>query len=209
ADVDWATFAPAYASTRPRPLLADLPEARQALPADDAPADGGAALRDRLLALPREEQDRHLTDLVRAEAAAVLGHAGPERVKPRRAFKELGFDSLTAVELRNRLNRTTGLSLPTTLVFDHPDPANLAAHLRATLVPAADGDAAADPAEVAVRQALATIPLARIREAGLLDLLLTLAGGDDGAPTPGGADVDLDEMDTDTLIRLALDGSES
>ncbi|MEU4371808.1 type I polyketide synthase, partial [Micromonospora chersina] len=210
ADVDWATFAPAYASTRPRPLLADLPEARRAaLPAGDAPADGGAALRDRLLALPRDEQDRHLTDLVRAEAAAVLGHAGPERVKPRRAFKELGFDSLTAVELRNRLNRTTGLSLPTTLVFDHPDPATLAGHLRATLVPAADGDAAADPAEVAVRQALATIPLARIREAGLLDLLLTLAGGDDGAPTPGGADVDLDELDTDTLIRLALDGSES
>ncbi|MET8912650.1 type I polyketide synthase, partial [Micromonospora sp. NPDC004551] len=210
ADVDWATFAPAYASTRPRPLLADLPEARAAaLPAGDAPADGGAALRERLLALPREEQDRHLTDLVRAEAAAVLGHAGPERVKPRRAFKELGFDSLTAVELRNRLNRVTGLSLPTTLVFDHPDPAAVAGHLRATLVPTADGDAAADPAEVAVRQALATIPLARIREAGLLDLLLTLAGGDDGAPTPGGADVDLDEMDTDTLIRLALDGSGS
>ncbi|MFG1900799.1 type I polyketide synthase, partial [Micromonospora carbonacea] len=211
ADVDWATFAPAYASARPRPLLADLPEARPAeRPDDDAlPADGGQALRDRLRALPRDEQDRHLTDLVRAEAAAVLGHPGPERVKPRRAFKELGFDSLTAVELRNRLTRATGLPLPTTLVFDHPDPAAVADHLLTALVPEAHREEAADPAETAVRQALATIPLARIREAGLLDLLLKLTDGDDTEPAPGGGDVDIDEMDADTLIRLALDGSES
>ncbi|WP_431977818.1 SDR family NAD(P)-dependent oxidoreductase, partial [Micromonospora haikouensis] len=210
ADVDWATFAPAYASVRPRPLLADLPEARSAERPDDdaAPADGGQALRDRLLALPRDEQDRHLTDLVRAEAAAVLGHPGPERVKPRRAFKDLGFDSLTAVELRNRLTRATGLPLPTTLVFDHPDPAAVADHLLTALVPEAHREEAADPAETAVRQALATIPLARIREAGLLDLLLKLTDGDDTDPAPGG-DVDIDEMDADTLIRLALDGSES
>ncbi|WP_431894295.1 type I polyketide synthase, partial [Micromonospora haikouensis] len=210
ADVDWATFAPAYASVRPRPLLADLPEARPAERPDDdaAPADGGQALRDRLRALPRDEQDRHLTDLVRAEAAAVLGHPGPERVKPRRAFKDLGFDSLTAVELRNRLTRATGLPLPTTLVFDHPDPAAVADHLLTALVPEAHRGEAADPAETAVRQALATIPLARIREAGLLDLLLKLTDGDDTDPAPGG-DVDIDEMDADTLIRLALDGSES
>ncbi|MFI6159260.1 type I polyketide synthase [Micromonospora haikouensis] len=210
ADVDWATFAPAYASVRPRPLLADLPEARPAERPDDdaAPADGGQALRDRLRALPRDEQDRHLTDLVRAEAAAVLGHPGPERVKPRRAFKDLGFDSLTAVELRNRLTRATGLPLPTTLVFDHPDPAAVADHLLTALVPEAHREEAADPAETAVRQALATIPLARIREAGLLDLLLKLTDGDDTDPAPGG-DVDIDEMDADTLIRLALDGSES
>ncbi|MFF3857416.1 type I polyketide synthase, partial [Micromonospora sp. NPDC002575] len=212
ADVDWATFAPAYASARPRPLLADLPEARPASGAADddaAPADGGRALRDRLLALPRDEQDRHLTDLVRAEAAAVLGHPGPERVKPRRAFKDLGFDSLTAVELRNRLTRATGLPLPTTLVFDHPDPAAVADHLLTALLPEAHREEAGDPAETAVRQALATIPLARIREAGLLDLLLKLTDGDDTEPAPGGGDVDIDEMDADTLIRLALDGSES
>ncbi|WP_089154987.1 beta-ketoacyl reductase [Micromonospora sp. NBS 11-29] len=209
-DVDWSTFAPAYAATRPRPFLADLPEARDAVrAATEVPADGGAALRDQLRDLSGEEQDRRLTDLVRAEAAAVLGHGGPERVKPRRAFKDLGFDSLTAVELRNRLNRATGLSLPATLVFDHPDPAALAGHLRATLVPDAVSQPAGDPAEIAVRQALATIPLARIREAGLLDLLLGLAGPDGPAPEPEGAEVDLDELDTDTLIRLALDGSES
>ncbi|SCG58212.1 type I polyketide synthase, partial [Micromonospora halophytica] len=211
-DVDWATFAPAYTSARPRPLLADLPEARPtARPVDDdtMPADGGRSLRDRLLALPRDEQDRHLTDLVRAEAAAVLGHPGPERVKPRRAFKELGFDSLTAVELRNRLTRATGLSLPTTLVFDYPDPVTLADHLLTALVPEAQQQAAADPAETAVRQALATIPLARIREAGLLDLLLKLTDGEDTDPASTDENVDIDEMDADTLIRLALDGSES
>ncbi|MFI5833576.1 type I polyketide synthase [Micromonospora sp. NPDC051300] len=209
-DVDWATFAPAYASSRPRPFLADLPEARQAIrAAAEVPADGGAALRDKLRDLSTEDRDRRLVELVRAEAAAVLGHGGPDRVKPRRAFKDLGFDSLTAVELRNRLNRATGLALPTTLVFDHPDPTALADHLRATLLPDASGTPAADPAETAVRQALATVPLARIREAGLLELLLGLADADGPAPEPDGAEVDLDDLDTDTLIRLALDGSES
>ncbi|SCG75708.1 type I polyketide synthase [Micromonospora coxensis] len=211
ADVDWSTFAPAYTSARPRPLLADLPEARAAgAAADDTTgADGGRSLRDRLLAMPRDEQDRHLTDLVRAQAAAVLGHPGPERVKPRRAFKELGFDSLTAVELRNRLTRATGLPLPTTLVFDYPDPVTLADHLLTALVPEAQRQDPADPAETAVRQALATVPLARIREAGLLDLLLKLTDGDDTDPASTDEDVDIDEMDADTLIRLALDGSES
>ncbi|MER7420751.1 type I polyketide synthase, partial [Micromonospora peucetia] len=211
ADVDWATFAPAYASTRPRLLLADLPEARSVdRTAEDEPVDGGQPLREQLLALPGDEQDKLLTDLVRTHAAAVLGHPGPERVKPQRAFKELGFDSLTAVELRNRLTRATGLSLPTTLVFDYPDPAAVAGHLLAALVPEAVRQGAADPAEAAVRQALATIPLARIREAGLLDLLLKLTDGDDADQAPTAEDVDLiDEMDADTLIRLALDGSES
>ncbi|MFG3716141.1 type I polyketide synthase, partial [Micromonospora sp. NPDC047730] len=211
ADVDWATFGPAYASTRPRPLLADLPEVRPAdRPAEDEPGDGGQPLREQLLALPGDEQDKLLTDLVRANAAAVLGHPGPERVKPRRAFKELGFDSLTAVELRNRLTRATGLSLPTTLVFDYPDPAAVAGHLLTALVPETGRQEAADPAEAAVRQALATIPLARIREAGLLDLLLKLTDGDDAEQAPTDEDGDsIDEMDADALIRLALDGSES
>ncbi|MEH1102387.1 type I polyketide synthase, partial [Micromonospora sp. CPCC 205561] len=135
ADVDWSLFTPAFAAARARPLLDDIAEARDALRVvDGQPEDAaGGGLRQHLLTLPRAEQDRYLTDLVRTHTAAVLGHSGTELVKANRAFKELGFDSLTAVELRNRLGTATGLTLPTTLVFDYPNPAALADHLSATL----------------------------------------------------------------------------
>ncbi|MEI5103717.1 type I polyketide synthase [Streptomyces sp. PmtG] len=137
ADVDWERFAPAFTSVRPSALIGDLPEVRRALAGPEtatAPTarstDTGSEWAGRLAALPTAEQERTALDLVRAHAAAVLGYTGPEAVEPGRAFRELGFDSLTAVEVRNRLTAATGLKLPTTLVFDYPNARILAAHLR-------------------------------------------------------------------------------
>ncbi|MBU3871582.1 KR domain-containing protein, partial [Streptomyces sp. 4503] len=87
-------------------------------------------LRRRLAGLPRTSQDETLLELVRVQTAAALGHATPETVNTRQPFKELGFDSLMAVDLRNRLTAETGLRLSATLVFDYPTPMALVGHLR-------------------------------------------------------------------------------
>ncbi|MFF0732674.1 type I polyketide synthase [Streptomyces chartreusis] len=135
ADVDWERFAPTFTFTRPSPLIADLPEVTTAQTAttdtrDVSEGELARTLRD----LPPAEQDRTLLDLVQSQVAAVLGHASPAGIVPERAFKDLGFDSLTAVDLRNRLAASTEVALPTTLVFDHPTPIALTTHLRDRLL---------------------------------------------------------------------------
>ncbi|QNP70789.1 SDR family NAD(P)-dependent oxidoreductase [Streptomyces roseirectus] len=215
ADVDWARFVPGFTAARSRPLIEDLPEVRDAVSAEAEGTDAGAALRERLAGLPSGEQVRHLLELVRGQVAAVLGHSSTDAVEVSRAFREMGFDSLTAVELRNRLNAATGLKLPATLVFDHPTATALADRLRAELVPD-DGDLAQphDPEEARVRQALASLPLAELRSAGLLDALLDLAGAADATQAPPGPDsrdrIDsIDSMDHDDLLRMALGEADS
>ncbi|WP_425264983.1 beta-ketoacyl reductase, partial [Streptomyces yokosukanensis] len=96
-----------------------------------AGADGGSPLVARLLGVPVAEREGVLLDLVCGRVAAVLGHGGAGAVDAERAFRDLGFDSLTAVELRNVLKAETGLRLPPTLVFDYPTPVLLARHLLA------------------------------------------------------------------------------
>ncbi|WP_435865010.1 type I polyketide synthase [Streptomyces spectabilis] len=126
ADIDWDVFAPGFTSVRPSPLLRELYGGdRDRAAAEAGPVDTAA----RLTALAGPERERAVLDLVREQAAAVLGHDGTKLVEPGRAFQELGFDSLTAVEFRNLLNSHTGLGLPATLIFDHPTPSALAAHV--------------------------------------------------------------------------------
>jgi hypothetical protein len=104
-------------------------------------ADAGERLRKRLLEVPDARQRELLVELVGTVTAAVLGHSGASAVDPERGFLDMGVDSLTAVELRDRLREATGVALASTVVFDHPTAAALSAHLHDEL---ALGPAAAD-----------------------------------------------------------------
>ncbi|MFE7559971.1 SDR family NAD(P)-dependent oxidoreductase, partial [Kitasatospora sp. NPDC057500] len=124
ADVDWQRFAPLFTGERRSPLLSGVPAAVEAL--RDEPAAAGGAV---------PTSARAIAEAVHREVAAVLGHSGTGAVDTRKTFKELGFDSLAAVELRNRLRQALGRPLASSLVYDYPTPTALAGHL-------ADGTAA-------------------------------------------------------------------
>ncbi|MFJ1967005.1 SDR family NAD(P)-dependent oxidoreductase [Streptomyces massasporeus] len=119
-------------SAESSPLLRDLAPAprsrRTAARASEAGAEG-TTWAQRIAALPQERRRETVLDLVRGIVAGVLGHTDPQRLDPKRAFKESGFDSLAGVELRNRLNTATGLRLSATVVFDHPTPDAVTDHL--------------------------------------------------------------------------------
>jgi acyl transferase domain-containing protein len=127
ADVDWAEFAPVFTAMRPSPLLTGLPEVRAA-GASVAQPDTGEFAR-KLATMGAAERERALLGLVRGHIATVLGYGDPVAVEPNLAFRDLGFDSLTSVDLRNRISAACGVSLPATLVFDYANPRALAEHL--------------------------------------------------------------------------------
>ena len=133
ADVRWDRYYPIFSSVRPSALLSELPEVRELADAEQGKAAENSAFAGELRGLDEAGRRRRLLDLVRGEAAAVLGHDSVEDVTEQRAFNEIGFDSLTAVELRQRLSGVTGLTLPATLIFDYPTPGVLAEHLLAEL----------------------------------------------------------------------------
>ncbi|OLF06608.1 hypothetical protein BLA60_30505 [Actinophytocola xinjiangensis] len=178
------------------PLFRGLVRAPARRVAAAQPAADAGSFADRLAGLAEPERDAALLDLVRGHAAAILGRGSAADLDASRAFKEFGFDSLTAVELRNRLGRATGLRLAPTLIFDHPTPARLAEHLRADLFPPVEHDADAE-----LRAAIAAIPLDRLRESGLLPGLLDLAAGGDARSDPGES---IDDMDEDALVRAVM-----
>ncbi|MFF4364418.1 type I polyketide synthase, partial [Streptomyces sp. NPDC001604] len=173
ADVDWARFAPPFTLRRPSPLIADLSEVRQALAASDPDQTDGAAtgspLTQRLAGLSRGEQVRLLTGIVRTEAAHILGYPSPDAVEATRAFSDLGVDSLTAVELRNRLSQATGMRLPATLLFDAPTPTAAAEFLLARLAGAPDPRAAAPVTAAATDEPLAIVGIGCRYPGGVTD----------------------------------------
>ncbi|WP_049569224.1 type I polyketide synthase [Streptomyces sp. SBT349] len=193
AHIEWggkAAGAPSLGG-RPRPYLRELADVRRLLDAAARESDAGreatgdtGPLADRLSRLPAAERDRAVLDLVSGQIAAVLGHGSPDAVDTQRPFRELGFDSLTSVELRNRLGVSTGLKLPATLVFDHPTPHALAGHLRGLVLDGGEG--AADAARAA------TTPVAPAEDDPIVIVGMACR-------LPGGVD------DPDALWRLVAD----
>ncbi|MGV9899842.1 SDR family oxidoreductase, partial [Streptomyces tendae] len=143
APVAWERFFPLFSAARPRPLFEDLPQVRALsapVPATAGPAVEPGRRGSGLGNLPPTDRDSALLALVRGESASVLGYERPDRLDPDRALRDVGFDSLTAMELRNRLATATGLTLPAALVFDHPTPLAIAAYLKAELYGPDPGD---------------------------------------------------------------------
>ncbi|MGW3465745.1 type I polyketide synthase, partial [Streptomyces olivaceoviridis] len=179
------------------PLFRALVPVRRAGAATGPGAGGGAdGLRDRLAGLLQAEREPFLTELVQSHVATILGYRSAQDVGRTLAFRELGFDSLAAVELRNRLSAATGLRLPATLVFDHPTPAGHARHLLGELT----GTLAAAPAtaarDVAADEPIAVIGMACRFPGGIAspeDLWRLVAEGRDAIdefPTDRGWDVE-------------------
>ncbi|WP_410639156.1 type I polyketide synthase [Amycolatopsis sp. lyj-346] len=212
ADFDWNRFAQTFTLPRESALLSELPEVRQALSAAGSERDAvvaEATLHEELVGLEPPERRDALLQLVRTVAAELLGYGEPGDIEPSQAFRDMGVDSLAAVEVRNVLGERTGLRLPSTLVFDHPTSQAVAAHLHRELF----GDEAEAPAsaeEARVRKFLASVSFDQLRSLGLMDLLAEAAerAGRPEEAGPEPEDGDVGDMDADDLVRFVLGGDQ-
>ncbi|MGY1503349.1 beta-ketoacyl synthase N-terminal-like domain-containing protein [Streptomyces sp. QTS52] len=185
--------------------LVQAPVLRRAAPATPG-GSGTPGLAERLAGLTDTERDRLLLDLVHSHTATVLGHGSADSLGAQRTFRELGFDSLTAVELRNGLGAATGLRLPATLVFDHPTPQAVAALLRTELAPPETSPAQDALAIVdGLARSLADVPADDPDRRHLDDRLRSLL---DTWRTPQDADTvdDLARATDDDLFAMVDDG---
>jgi short-subunit dehydrogenase len=224
ADVDWTVLD--AAGPEPHPLLSELPvikaraaerAASGATGASRASDTAGPALAEKAAAAASAaERERIVADTVLAEAAVVLGLASARGIEPDGAFRDIGFDSLAAVRLRNRLSALSGIALPVTLVYDHPSPRAVAGYLAARLAPARSAAPGTDLLdtiglleEAVSRDGLD--PDARRHAAKRLGALAARLSS--GAPDEGGSSLrtDLAEADGDddllALVGRALGGS--
>ncbi|SON63793.1 Putative inactive phenolphthiocerol synthesis polyketide synthase type I Pks1 [Mycobacterium simulans] len=160
------------------------------------------------LATQTPDQQRHtMTTLVVTTTATVLAHPDPTSINPDRTFKDLGIDSLTALELRNALTQHTGLPLPATVIFDHPTPTALAHHLNQGLFSNGDTKPARNAPESEIQRLIATIPEKELIETGILDMLRDLANNRNSS-APNRSQDALSKMARDELIKLALQEDE-
>ncbi|MEU3743550.1 SDR family NAD(P)-dependent oxidoreductase, partial [Streptomyces sp. NPDC032198] len=198
-DTDWERFTSVFSVARPSPLLAELAPTQETEGAGAGEQDSSrSALVARLTAVHPPEQHRILVDLVRAEAAAILGYAGLGEIDSQRGFTDLGFTSLSAVELRNRINAVTGLKLPPSAIFDHANAAALARQLCTQLAPAGPAEGGSVLERI---QQMETAVLVRPLAGGERDLvaeqlreLLRKVEGQD-ATADGDAAIDRDALD--------------
>ncbi|WP_407653727.1 SDR family NAD(P)-dependent oxidoreductase [Actinoplanes oblitus] len=193
-----------------RPVAADRPRDRATAADPSTPA-----LRDRLLAVPEHDRERTVRQLVQTEITAVLRRPGTATVPAERGFVDLGFDSLTALELRQRLTARTGVTLPPTVIFDYPSPAALAGHLLHRLLPEPEPapEPQPGPAEPPVLAALDLLAegvaavddetLRSTATARLWDLLATLTTG--AAPAAPVADRQVEDASEEELFAMIED----
>ncbi|WP_443093109.1 type I polyketide synthase [Embleya hyalina] len=170
-------------------------------------AVGSLGLPARLAGLSEGEGEAAVLDWVRDQVAVVLGHPAGTAVDADQAFTHLGFDSLTSVELCNRLASSTGLRLASTLVFSYPTPRELGRYVFDLLRPAERASADADE-DARIREVLRTIPIDRLRGAGLLEQVLACAAAppdpDGGSPDADAGADELAALDLEALVDLAL-----